>query len=63
MLEVYLLGIFVAVIKLGQLASIELGTAFWAYLVLIVVAAASYDALDARQVWDAVRIRGAEPAA
>ncbi len=57
MLEVYLLGIFVAVIKLGQLASIELAVAFWAYLALIVVATASYDALDARQVWDAARLR------
>ena len=63
MLEVYLLGIFVAVVKLGQLASIELATAFWAYLALIVVAAASYAALDARQVWDVVRIRDAETAA
>jgi len=60
MLEVYLLGIFVAVIKLGQLASIELGTAFWAYLVLILVATASYDALDARQVWEAVDLRKGE---
>lgn len=58
MLEVYLLGIFVAVIKLGQLASIELAIAFWAYLALIVVAAASYDALDDREVWKAVGLRG-----
>jgi paraquat-inducible protein A len=57
MLEVYLLGILVAVIKLSQLASIELATAFWAYLALIVVATASYDALDARAVWQTVRLR------
>jgi paraquat-inducible protein A len=63
MLEVYLLGIFVAVVKLSQLASIELGIAFWAYLALIVVAAASYDALDERDVWDVVRLHSAEEAA
>jgi paraquat-inducible protein A len=63
MLEVYLLGIFVAVVKLSQLASIELGIAFWAYLALIVVAAASYDALDERDVWDVVRLQRAEEAA
>lgn len=60
MLEVYLLGIFVAVIKLDQLASIELGTAFWAYVVLIFVSAASYSVLDERQVWDTVRVRTLE---
>ena len=63
MLEVYLMGIFVAIVKLGQLASIELGMAFWAYLALIVVAAASYDALDERDVWDVVRLHGAEETA
>ena len=60
MLEVYLLGIFVAVIKLGQLASIELAAAFWAYLALIAVATTAYDTLDSRSVWNQVRIRDAE---
>lgn len=60
MLEVYLLGIFVAVIKLGQLASIELAAAFWAYLALIAVTTTAYDALDSRSVWNQVRIREAE---
>ena len=61
MLEVYLLGTFVAVIKLGQLASIELATAFYAYMILIVVVTAAYDALDARRVWSSVRFVGQEP--
>ena len=60
MLEVYLLGIFVAVVKLGQLASIELATAFWAYIALIVVATAAADVLDRRSVWDNVRLTGPE---
>jgi paraquat-inducible protein A len=58
MLEVYLLGIFVAVIKLGQLATIELAAAFWAYLALIAVATTASDALDNRTVWDQVRLTG-----
>jgi len=60
MLEVYLLGIFVAVVKLGELASIEVATAFWAYLALIVVATAAADVLDRRSVWDNVRLAGSE---
>jgi len=60
MLEVYLLGIFVAVIKLGQLATIQLATAFWAYLALIVVATAACDVLDTRRIWDNVRLTGPE---
>jgi paraquat-inducible protein A len=56
MLEVYLLGILVAVIKLGQMASIELATAFWAYLGLIATATAASDCLDSRSVWERVRL-------
>ena len=58
MLEVYLLGILVAVVKLDQLARIELATAFWAYLALIVMVAAGTDALDSRKIWDNVRLAG-----
>ena len=53
-----LLGIFVAVVKLDQLARIELATAFWAYLALIVIVAAGTDALDSRKIWDNVRLVG-----
>jgi paraquat-inducible protein A len=54
MLEVYLLGAFVAIVKLGQLASIELDLAFYAFAGLILVSTASYASLDARQVWSAI---------
>ena len=63
MLEVYLLGIFVAIIKLGQLATIQLATAFWAYLALIVVATAATDVLDRRRVWDSIRLTGPQGSA
>ena len=55
MLEVYLLGAFVAIVKLGQLASIELDLAFYAFVGLIVLSTASYETLDARQVWSKIR--------
>ncbi len=57
MLEVYLLGIFVAVIKLSQLANIDLGAGFWAYLGLIVTSTASYDAVDSREIWNRLPIK------
>ena len=60
MLEVYLLGVLVAVFKLNQMASIELATAFWAYLALIAVMTAAYDSLDSRSVWENVRLTGPE---
>jgi paraquat-inducible protein A len=58
MLEVYLLGVLVAIIKLGQLASIELDIAFYAFCVLILVSIASYQALDSRQVWEFIQESG-----
>ena len=54
MLEVYLLGVMVAVIKLNQLASIEPGVAMGAFAVLIVVWSASQASLDPRVVWRAL---------
>ena len=61
MLEVYLLGAFVAIVKLGQLASIELDLAFYAFVGLIVVSTASYATLDARQVWSTIRLVRSPP--
>lgn len=54
MLEVYLLGVMVAVIKLNQLASIEPGIALGAFVALILVWSASQASLDPRVVWRAL---------
>jgi len=56
MLEVYLLGAFVAIVKLGQLASVELDLAFYAFLGLILVSAASHESLDPRQIWSTIAV-------
>ena len=56
MLEVYLLGAFVAIVKLGQLASIGLDLAFYAFVGLILVSAASHESLDPRQVWSTIAV-------
>jgi paraquat-inducible protein A len=52
MLEVYLLGVIVAYVKLSDLATIELGLALYAFIGLIVCMAAAEAALDPRVVWE-----------
>ncbi len=51
MMEVYMLGVFVAYVKLIDLARIELGVALYAFSALIVVQAAAGAALDHEEIW------------
>ncbi|MGH6917786.1 MAG: paraquat-inducible protein A [Geminicoccaceae bacterium] len=54
MMEVYLLGVIVAYVKLSDLARLELGIALFAFVALILVMIAAEVALDPREVWDRV---------
>lgn len=58
MLEVLLLGVFVAYTKLGDLVTIEIGPAVYALGVLTVVVVWSELALDPQAVWDEIERRG-----
>lgn len=51
MLEIYLLGVLVALTKLGSIASLILGPALYAFVALILVNAASASQLDKHGVW------------
>ena len=51
MMEVYLLGVIVAYVKLTDLARLELGVAVYSFVALIVVMVAAEAALDRRTVW------------
>jgi paraquat-inducible protein A len=51
MMEVFMIGILVAVVKLVKMASIIPGTALYAFMVLIFILAASAAALDPHIVW------------
>lgn len=51
MMEVFMIGILVAAVKLVKMASIIPGTALYAFLILIFVLAASAAALDPHIVW------------
>ncbi len=52
MMEVYVLGVIVAYVKLTDFAHIELGIAVWSFVALILTMVAAESAFDPRQVWD-----------
>jgi paraquat-inducible protein A len=58
MLEVLLLGVFVAFTKLGDLVHIEVGPAVWALGLLTVTALWADIVLDPDAVWEAIERRG-----
>jgi paraquat-inducible protein A len=51
MLEVFMLGVLVAVVKLGDLATLIVGTAFWSFAGVVMTMAASTALLDPFVVW------------
>ncbi|GMQ89622.1 MAG: paraquat-inducible protein A [Gammaproteobacteria bacterium] len=57
MMEVFMIGILVAVVKLVGMAQIVPGTALWSFALLIFVLAASSASLDPRLVWNRVGCR------
>ena len=51
MMEVFLLGILVSVVKLAEMADIVPGLALYSFAVLIVVLAGANASLDTRVLW------------
>ncbi len=62
MIEVFLVGYFVAYAKLGPLAYIEPGPAFYALFGLMVTTIAADALLDPQAVWEAIAQAGPAPA-
>ena len=52
MMEVFMLGILVSMVKLGKMATIVPGLALYSFVVLIFVLAGATASLDPRIVWD-----------
>jgi paraquat-inducible protein A len=52
MMEVFMLGILVSVVKLAKMATLVPGLALYAFLVLIFVIAASLASLDTHLIWE-----------
>ena len=58
MVEVFLLGVFVAYTKLVDLAQVDVGGAVYALGALMMVMAAADSVLDREGIWDALEARG-----
>ncbi len=56
MMEVYMLGVFVAIVKLSQLATIVPGIALYSLAALILTNAAATAALDPSVVWKKLKV-------
>ncbi len=52
MIEVFLLGVLVSLLKLGDIATVTLGVSFWAFAGLIVCLAGSVSAIDRYELWN-----------
>jgi len=52
MVEVFMLGVLVSIVKLGKMATIVPGPAVWSLVGLMFVLAAASAALDPHEVWD-----------
>ena len=52
MMDVYLLGVIVAVVKLSDLATLVPGVAIYSFVALIMALAAADSALDPHAVWE-----------
>jgi paraquat-inducible protein A len=57
MMEVFMVGILVAFVKLSKMASIIPGIALFSFMTLIFVLAASSAALDPHIVWNRIEKR------
>ena len=54
MAEIFIIGTAVALVKIGGLATVSLGPAFWAFCVLIIVIALKNSFVSDWTVWDAI---------
>jgi paraquat-inducible protein A len=58
MIEVFMLGVLVSLVRLAHLASVEPGIALWSFGGLILLLAAAASSFNARDVWARVSVIG-----
>lgn len=56
MIEVFLLGVLVSLMKLGKMADLHFGFGFWAFALLMVVMAAAVAGIDRNELWDRLEV-------
>jgi paraquat-inducible protein A len=54
MVEVFVIGVIVSLVKLASMATVVLGISFWSYAAFVVCFTASISSLDRVFVWDAI---------
>lgn len=54
MVEVFIIGVIVSLVKLASMANIFLGIAFWAYVGFALCFTAAFASLDQHDLWDAI---------
>ena len=57
MIEVFMIGILVALVKLTQMATIVPGIAMWSFMLLIFIMTAATAAVDGRVIWSRLEAR------
>lgn len=56
MIEVFLLGVLVSLLKLGKLAELHFGIGIWAFALLMISMAAAVAAIDRNELWDRLEV-------
>lgn len=56
MIEVFLLGVLVSLLKLGKVADVHFGLGFWAFGVLMLCMAAAVAGIDRNELWDRLEV-------
>ena len=54
MVEVFVIGVIVSLVKLASMATIGLGTSFWCYVAFALCLTASVANLDRMHVWNSI---------
>ncbi len=57
MLEIFMLGILVSIVKLAKMATIIPGVAVYAFMALICVMATMANTLDYHQIWERIKVQ------
>ncbi len=56
MMEIFLIGVLVSLVKLAGMADMVAGLALWSFGVLIIVMAAAIASLDSRMIWERIEL-------
>jgi paraquat-inducible protein A len=54
MVEVFIIGTIVSLVKIAKLATVTLGLSFWAYIIFTICLVAALSGLDRHEVWQKI---------